>query len=74
MTLPEHILYVAILLVGLAVAYRLFRLGTTRGLSPRDMRRIRIFTWGGLLTGVLWLIALVLALTGESDAGEDTRP
>ena len=38
------------------------------------MRRIRIFTGGGLLTGVLWLIALVLALTGESDAGEDTRP
>lgn len=74
MTLPEHILYVAILLVGLAVVYRLFRLGTTRGLSPRDMRRIRIFTGGGLLTGVLWLIALVLALTGESDAGEDTRP
>ncbi|WP_346664945.1 hypothetical protein [uncultured Mailhella sp.] len=78
MTLPEHILYVAILLVGLAVVYRLFtipiRLGTTRGLSPRAMRRIRIFTWGGLLTGVLWLIALVLALTGESDAGEDTRP
>lgn len=74
MTLPEHILYVAILLVGLAVVYRLFRLGTTRGLSPRDMRRIRIFTGGGLLTGLLWLIALVLALTGESDAGEDTRP
>ena len=74
MTLPEHILYVAILLVGRAVVYRLFRLGTTRGLSPRDMRRIRIFTGGGLLTGVLWLIALVLALTGESDAGEDTRP
>ena len=74
MTLPEHILYVAILLVGLAVVYRLFRLGTTRGLSPREMRRIRIFTGGGLLTGVLWLIALVLALTGESDAGEDTHP
>ena len=78
MTIPEHILYVAILVAGLAVACLLFtipiRLGTNKGLSPRAMRRIRIFTWGGLLTGVLWFIALVLALTGESDAGEDTRP
>ena len=76
--LLEHILYVAILLAGLAVAYRVFtipiRLGLSKGLSPNAVRRIRIFTWGGLLTGVSWFIALVPALTGESDTSRHNHP
>ena len=78
MTFLEHILYVAMRFAGLSVAYLLFTipisLGKSKGLPPNTMRRIRIFTWGGLLTGVSWFIALVLALTGESDAREDTHP
>lgn len=46
------------------------RIGESRGLSRRDMRLIRIFNWCGIFTGVLWFIALVLALTDEKEPEE----
>lgn len=49
------------------------RIGESRGLSRRDMRLIHIFNWCGIFTGVLWFIALVLALTDEKEPEEDEK-
>lgn len=62
------------LLLCSAICYAIFylftipiRIGESRELSRRDMKLIRIFNWCGIFTGVLWFIALVLALTGDEE-------
>lgn len=71
MDLLESLLYAGLVVVIFLVIFRLFTLpieiGEYKGLSRREMKRMRIFTWCGLVTGVLWFIALVLALTGEKE-------
>lgn len=72
MDILESLLFAGMVVVLFLVVFHLFTLpiniGERKGLSRREMKRIRIFTWCGLATGVLWFIALVLALTGEEDA------
>ena len=71
MDILESLLYAGLFVVIFLVLFRLFTLpieiGEYKGLSRREMKRMRIFTWCGLVTGVLWFIALVLALTGEKE-------
>lgn len=71
MDLVGALLFSGIVVLLFLTAFYLFTLpieiGEGKGLSRREMRRIRILTWCGLISGVLWFIALVLALTGEGD-------
>ena len=68
----ENVFCLGVLILFAFIAFSLFTIpisiGEARGLPPASMKRIRLCTWGGLLTGVLWFIALVLALTEKRNS------
>ena len=75
MEFPESILFLCMVMAVLVLVFYVFTLpismGKNKHLPPDKMTCIRVFTWCGIFTGVLWFVALVMALAYEKKTQDE---